>query len=132
MAVAGPSGMKVKTTLRRALADPQLLGHELQGESFEAWRALLYAALGEPLNEDELAAFRQLTGRQEPPTQRVEKLLVIAGRRAGKSLCAALLAVYQATLVDHVTLRRGERGLVLCISRTSNNRGSCATTAKAS
>ena len=74
--------MTIKSTLRTALADPELLGHELQGDSFGAWRSLLFAAMGEPLiGEDELVAFRHLTKRPEPPAERVEELLV--DRRRG-------------------------------------------------
>jgi hypothetical protein len=51
-------------TLRKALADPQLLGGVLAGKSWQAWRLLLIAAMGEPLNAEERATFRQLTGRE--------------------------------------------------------------------
>lgn len=108
--------MTPKTTLRAALADKALLGHELQGDSFASWRALLIGAMGEQLTEAERVAFKQLTGRPQEPNHRVEELVVVAGRRAGKSLCAALLACYQATLIEHVALRRGEHARVLCIS----------------
>ena len=39
--------MKVKTSIRKALSDPALLGHVLKGDSWRAWRVLLIAAMGE-------------------------------------------------------------------------------------
>ena len=40
-------------TLRQALEDPQLLGASLAGPTWHAWRSLLLAAMGEPLQPDE-------------------------------------------------------------------------------
>ena len=60
--------MKVRTNLREALSDPRLLGKALQGDSWHAWRAVLLAAMGELLTDEELATFRVVTGRQEAPT----------------------------------------------------------------
>ena len=45
--------MTPRTTLRKALADPQLLGGALAGESWQSWRALLIAAMGEELTDEE-------------------------------------------------------------------------------
>jgi hypothetical protein len=45
--------VKPKTTLRKALADPQLLAGALAGDSWSAWRTLLTAAMGEPLEDAE-------------------------------------------------------------------------------
>ena len=42
--------VKPRTTLRKALADPQLLGGALAGLSWRAWRVLLIAAMGEELD----------------------------------------------------------------------------------
>src|SRR6516225_5002840 len=56
-----------KVPLRTALEDPQLLGNAIPGDSWRGWRSLLLASRGEPLEDDELALFRQLTERQEPP-----------------------------------------------------------------
>ncbi len=103
-------------TMREALADPSLLGSALQGPSWEAWRALLIATMGEPLSEAELAIFREVTGRPEPPTSRVEEALFLIGRRGGKDRAASVLAAYLAALVDWSgVLAAGEQGLVLCI-----------------
>ena len=64
-------------TLRKALADPQLLGGTLSGESWLPWRALLIAAMGEQLTEEERDIFRKLTAREREPRQRVEELRAV-------------------------------------------------------
>ena len=74
-----------RITLRKALADPHLLGRALGGESWQAWRALLIAAMGEELTDPEREIFRKLTGREREPGQRVEELVCVVGRRGGKS-----------------------------------------------
>ena len=48
-------------TLRRALADPMLLGSALSGDSWQAWRTLLIAAMGEELSDGERLIFKRLT-----------------------------------------------------------------------
>jgi hypothetical protein len=76
-----------RITLRKALADPQLLGGTLGGESWQAWRVLLIAAMGEALTEEEREIFSRLTGREREPGQRVEELVCVVGRRGGKYFC---------------------------------------------
>ena len=96
---------KASTSMRQALAAPGLLGSVLRGPSWLSWRALLIAANGEELSGDEREVFRRLTGRDREPLSRVEELEVVAGRRAGKSRAAAVLAIYHAIFVDHCEFR---------------------------
>ena len=103
-------------TLREALADPKLLGHALTGPSWRAWHAVLLAAMGEALTEDERALFRQLTGREQEPLQQVEEFVGVIGRRGGKSRAIGALATYVAGLCAHPALARGERGVLLCVA----------------
>jgi hypothetical protein len=106
-----------RTTLRRALADPQLLGRALNGESWQPWRVLLLAAMGEKLTPKEREIFSKLTGRQREPLQRVHQLVAVIGRRGGKSRAMATLATYIAALCDHSdALAPGERGVLLCVA----------------
>ena len=103
--------MTPKVSLRQALEDPSLLGTALAGPSWHAWRSLLLAAMGEPLNPDELEAFTRITGRPIPPPQRVDELWCCVGRRGGKSRC------YLAGLCDYTDkLSPGERGVVLLLA----------------
>jgi hypothetical protein len=57
--------------------------------------------MGEKLNSSELELFRKLTGREQPPTKRVDELVCVVGRRGGKSSAIAALAVYIAALCKH-------------------------------
>jgi hypothetical protein len=110
--------MRPTTPLREALADPELLGNVLVGDSWQAWKVLLIAAMGEPLNDDERAIFTRFTGREREPLQRVNEIAIVAGRRGGKTRAMALLASYIAALCDHSdALARGETGVLLCIAQ---------------
>jgi hypothetical protein len=114
-----PSGgrVKPKVTLRKALEDPSLLGATLAGPTWHAWRSLLIAAMGEPLEPDELQTFKQFTGRKTLPPQRIDELWCVIGRRGGKSRAMAVLAIYLAGLCDYTDkLARGEKGIVLLIA----------------
>jgi hypothetical protein len=107
--------MKPTVTLRAALSDPQLLGKVLAGDTWQAWRVLLTAAMGEPLSDAERAIFKMLTGRDCEPLRRVEELEAVVGRRGGKSRAMATLATYIGGLCEH-PLAPGERGVLLCIA----------------
>ena len=107
--------MKPQITLRKALADPALLGDALSGDSWATWRILLIAAMGEPLNDSERATFKQLTGREREPGQRVDELEAVVGRRGGKSRAMSVLATYLTALCDH-PLSPGERGVLLLVA----------------
>ena len=109
--------MTPKVTLRRALEDPELLGAALAGPSWHAWRSLLLAAMGEPLEPDELETFKRFTGRSIPPSEHVDELWCCVGRRGGKSRAMSTLAVYLAGLCDYSDkLAQGERGVVLLLA----------------
>src|SRR4029450_114341 len=97
--------MKPRVTLRQALDDPSLLGAALAGPSWHAWRSLLLAAMGEPLQPDELETFTRFTGRSTPPAQRVDELWCCVGRRGGKSRAMSTLAVYLAGLCDYSDMK---------------------------
>jgi hypothetical protein len=74
--------------LRKALADPQLLGHALSGDSWAPWRCLLIAAMGEELTEAECATFKAITGRDHEPGKRVNELVAVVVRQNPGVLCA--------------------------------------------
>jgi hypothetical protein len=57
--------------------------------------------MGEPLKPDELATFKQFTGREEAPSRRVDEMWCCVGRRGGKSKAMATLAIFLAGLCDH-------------------------------
>lgn len=97
--------------------DPNLFGDWFSGESWDTWRVFDKAIFGEALDDAELATFRELTGRDEAPTEPADEVWCIFGRRGGKDVKAASLAVYLATIgVERYgwagRLVRGERGVV--------------------
>ncbi len=108
--------MTPKVSMRRALADPALLGTILAGDSWRAWRTLLIAAMGEALTDAERKLFTKLTGREREPLERCEELAIVAGRRGGKSRAISVLATYIAALCDHPNLVAGETGVCLIIA----------------
>jgi hypothetical protein len=110
--------MTPKISLRKSLADPRLLGRALSGPSWQGWRVLLLAAVGENLTPDERKIFRKLTGRSRELGKPVHELVAVVGRRGGKSRAMAVLMAWLAGLCDHRgTLAPGEVGVCLCISR---------------
>src|SRR5262245_18249658 len=106
-----------RVTLREALADPNLLGTAVAGDSWRSWRTLLIAAMGEELREDEREICTRLTGRVREPRQRVDQFAAVIGRRGGNSRAIATLATYIAGLCDHSdALVAGELGILLCVA----------------
>src|SRR5690349_11831602 len=103
-------------TIDQALADPKLLGAALgKPQTWTPWLAVLRAAFGLPLSQDQRTFFSNIAGGRDPPIQRVRELWCLIGRRGGKSRIAAALAVYFACLVQH-RLSRGEHGMVLVLA----------------
>lgn len=113
-----------KVTMREALSDTQLLGAAMLGESWRPWRVLLIACMGEDLDEDERALFREFTGLDYVPGMAREEIWVAVGRRAGKTTAAGVLAVYIACLCTHDALAPGERGVlpIMAASTTQASR----------
>ena len=104
-------------TMRQALQDQALLGATLADPSWESWRVLLIAAMGECLNPAERKLFARFTGREREPCQRIEEAAFVIGRRGGKDRAASALAAYIAGLCNHSdVLAPGERGMVLCLA----------------
>ncbi len=64
--------------------------------SWASWRAFAKAIFGEPLSDLERTDFQDHTGRLNPPVRPVREAWCIVGRRGGKSVVAALIAVYKA------------------------------------
>lgn len=97
-------------TMREALDDPEIFGPILSGDTWKPWRAILIAAMGEELTDDERAIFTELTGREREPLQPVEELWSIVGQRGGKTRAMSVLGVYLACLIDYREVQApGER-----------------------
>jgi hypothetical protein len=109
--------MKPRFTMRRALDDPLLLGSVLAGDSWNTWRTMLIATMGEQLTDDERAIFARFTGREREPGAPIEEGAFIIGRRGGKDRAISVLVTYLASCCSYDdVLSRGEKGLVLCLS----------------
>jgi len=100
-----------------AIASDGLLGAFFDGPSWDRWRAVLRAAHGEALTPEEDALFREVAER-DPPTEPVQELWCVAGRRAGKDSIASALAVVAAMGDYRGLLRPGERATILCLAST--------------
>jgi hypothetical protein len=102
-----------------SLDDPALFGPWFGDPSWCAWRTIEAAIFGLPVPDPEL--FRELTGRDEAPTEPASETWVVAGRRAAKSRKAATIATYLATIGAEVfgwreALAPGERGVILVLA----------------
>lgn len=116
--------MKPIVTMREALAEPDLLGGAIPGDSWLPWRTLLIAAMGEALTDEERALFTTLTGRESEPLELVEELWAIVGRRGGKTRSAGTLAAYVGALCDHSGyLAPGERGVIPILAASQSQAG---------
>jgi hypothetical protein len=105
-------------TILDALADGNLLGAAFpESQSWQAWRVFLASIYALPMTEAERAIYAQHTGRQTFPTVPAREVWCIAGRRAGKSRIAALLAVFVAAFRTYVdVLAPGEKATVAVIA----------------
>lgn len=97
------------------LALMKLCGSAFGGDSWAAWRVVLRAAFALPLRGKDLEIYRALTGRSAAPTAQARELWAIAGRRSGKSMIAALVAVFLTTCKRY-RLAPGERGVFMVIA----------------
>lgn len=110
--------MKPKPSLSiiDALNDPRLFQPFFDGQSWNMWRAVLKAAHGLKLTEQERKLFETVAER-EPPTSPVREQWYVCGRRAGKDSVTSAIATYHAAFFNQQhKLRPGERALVICLA----------------
>lgn len=93
----------------------QVLSAVFGSETWKTWIAILKAAFALDLTPDERAAVETLTERQLLPTTPVRELWLLLGRRAGKSIIAALLTVW-STCCRSYTLAPGEVGIYMVVA----------------
>jgi hypothetical protein len=104
-----------------ALAHEEVFAPFFAGPSWSAWRTVEKAIFGLPLDPGELPLFRELTGREEAPTEPATEAWIIAGRRSAKSRKAATIGTYLATIGAELAgyrerLAPGERGVVMILA----------------
>src|ERR1035438_10452220 len=112
----------------QAMADPKLFAKTFQPkkslltrklgiDTWGRWRVFLSALFGLELTAEEFAIYQAHTGRMDVRAQQFREAYLIAGRRSGKSLIAALVATFMATLIDYKdVLAPGEVGTVLILA----------------
>jgi hypothetical protein len=105
-------------TIVEALADPNLFAPWFRDrETWRAWFVFLRALFGLPMTADDLALYKQCTGRDEPPAGGAREAWLVVGRRGGKSMVLALIAVFLACFCDWAPfLSPGERGTIMVLA----------------
>lgn len=81
----------------QALDDPNLFARHFRAEPWRRWRVFLAALFGLPMDDEQLAIYRQHTARTTPPTEPFKEAALVVGRRGGKSRMLALTATYLST-----------------------------------
>lgn len=105
-----------------AMANPKAFAQSfrrrrLRSDTWRAWKAFLVALFALPMDDETRALFERQTGRTDAPRAQCRECFVIAGRRSGKSLIAALVAVFLACFKDYSdVLAPGEVGTVMILS----------------
>jgi hypothetical protein len=103
------------------LRDPDLFGGLPQFRDLSTWHfwvVVLKAVFGLPLDSEELVVYQRHTGRPDPPADEMDEAALVCGRRSGKSMIAALIAVYLATIPDwREHLAPGETATVALIAQ---------------
>lgn len=88
-------------TLSQALSDPGLFGSTFAAPSFWPWRVIAKLIDGLPLTEPrEVELFEQCTGRtyDRQAVRSIRRIILLAGRRAGKDRFESAVAVWRAAL----------------------------------
>src|SRR5690242_276800 len=98
--------------------DKKLFRPWFRSDSWDAWKAFLSALFALPMTPGQFEIFKSCTGRNKAPTEPFSEVWVCCGRRAGKSLIAALLAVYFSCFRDDYAdyLAPGERVTLMCVA----------------
>jgi hypothetical protein len=110
------------TNIIKAMTDAELFGKWFQrglfrGDSWHNWRVFLAALFGLGLDAEEREIYKHFTGRDDVPIEQVSESWLICGRRSGKSLVAALIAVFLAVFRDYTSyLAPGEVATIMVIA----------------
>jgi hypothetical protein len=108
---------KRQPTIIEVMRDKALFGKWFDGDSYAAWFSFLAALFALPMSEAELRTFRAHTGRETPSTEAFREAWLVCGRRAGKSLIAAICATYLAFFRDYTPyLAPGEVATVMIVA----------------
>jgi hypothetical protein len=99
-----------------AMNDSAVFGQHFRKESWLSWRVFLSALFALPMSAEQLKLYQQCTGRQASPNAALQESWLVCGRRAGKSLMLALIAVFLSCFKDwRPHLAAGERATVMIV-----------------
>lgn len=102
--------------LSEAMADPKLFGRTFAGATFWGWRTVAKILDGRRLDARELALYRELTGREQPPSDPFSEAYFVMARRSGKTLFAAAVGLYAALQDYRARLGPGEVATIALIA----------------
>jgi hypothetical protein len=109
--------MRKSLSILDAMDDPKLFAPWFRGKSWGAWRVFLAVLFALELTPADAAVYQRHTGRKVAPVAAFREVWLCCGRRAGKSLIAALIAVYIALFRKYdALLAPGEVATVLVIA----------------
>jgi hypothetical protein len=102
-----------------AMASPHLFARWFKDPStWAAARAFLSALFHLPIDAEARAIYETCTGRSQLPVTAFDEAWLICGRRGGKSLLLAMIAVFLAIFRDwRPYLVPGERGVIMIIAQ---------------
>jgi hypothetical protein len=108
---------KARLSIGDLMTLPELLGPRFADASWAVWFAVLMTAHGhyQALTSAQQVMVRSVTGRTRFPTVPFWELVLQIGRRAGKSVVAALEGIYRAVFCAY-PLAPGERGIVMILA----------------
>jgi hypothetical protein len=109
--------MSATLNILDAMATETLFAPFFRGDSWDAWRVVLKALFALEMSEAEFAVYKQLTGRSQPPSKAFTEVVLIVGRRGGKSRLLAAIAVFLACFFDYTPyLAPGEVGTIAVLA----------------
>jgi hypothetical protein len=104
-------------TILDTMNDERLFGRWFRGDSWAAWKAFLSLLFALPRTDAMTATCMAATGRTTLPTTPIKQAWVCVGRRGGKSIIAALVAVYLAFFRDYTPyLAPGEIATIMVVA----------------
>jgi hypothetical protein len=101
-----------------ALDDPAVFGSQFRDPAtWATWRAFLATLFALPMTDEQLAVYRECSGRTTAPAAAFVEAWLVCGRRAGKSFMLAVTAIYIAIFRDwRPYLAAGERATVMILA----------------
>ncbi|MDA2933443.1 hypothetical protein MYX82_03775 [Acidobacteria bacterium AH-259-D05] len=103
-------------TITDTMQDSRLFSPWFKADSWDNWKVFLKALFGLPMLAQDMRTFTKYTGRENRP-EGIREAWLPVGRRGGKSLIAALVAVFLACFRNYSKyLGPGERITIMIIA----------------